>query len=213
MSAPAGSVQRRVWATNAIRGSASGDPAGHRPARDDPAVGWPGRRPCSASGLARPFGPTSAATCPPGIASVQSRSARSAVPLAQARALDDVHATPSAPSSREPRGCAGSANGGLPSAAGRPPRRSWKSRTRCEQCDHAGFIKAGRVGGTQPAEQDPAQLGCSGSPPCRCLANVPARAGRPRGTVLKLRSLRNRDGLMARKATVSSRWEPVAGFR
>jgi len=64
-------------ATNAIPSRAGGEPAGNPPSTDTwPALGV-------ASPTARfsnvdfpaPFGPTSATTCPPGIANVQSRSA------------------------------------------------------------------------------------------------------------------------------------------
>ena len=66
------------WATNAMPSSAAGDPAGLPPSTvTTPALG--AARPTarfSSVVLPAPFGPTSAATCPAGIASVQSRSAQ-----------------------------------------------------------------------------------------------------------------------------------------
>ena len=66
------------WATNAMPSSAAGDPAGLPPSTVTvPAVG--AARPTARFSrvvLPAPFGPTSAATCPAGIASAHSRSAQ-----------------------------------------------------------------------------------------------------------------------------------------
>ena len=66
------------WATNAIPSSAAGDPAGWPPSTVTAPADGPVRPTARFSSvlLPAPFGPTSAATRPAGIASVHSRSAQ-----------------------------------------------------------------------------------------------------------------------------------------